>query len=306
MSEPVLLNTNLLASMQVFIAVVDSGSFSEAARRLGLSQPSVSRQVNALEAHLNVRLLQRTTRCLNLTEAGQLYYEKARDVQRRVTEAHQAVSEFHDRPSGLLRVSAPHTWMEAKIAPHLGEFLNRFPDIRLEIQCDDSLQDMVADQLDLVIRVGRLVDSSYIAVPFADVRLVLCATPNYLAERGEPRTIADLSNHPFLTFKHYRSLICTKGKDHHSLDVDSRVASHSVAAVISGVKQHLGLALLPDLLIGEALERSELVALMPEYRFDIKGLPVNQMFALYPSRKQMPTKVRAFIDFYREKLAVNP
>lgn len=298
-----MLSSNLLASMQVFITVVDSGSFSEAARRLGLSQPSVSRQVNSLEAHLNVRLLQRTTRCLNLTEAGQLYYEKARDVQRRVMDAHQAVSGFHDTPSGLLRISAPHTWMEEKIAPYLGEFLNRFPAIKLEIQCDDNLQDMVADQLDLVIRVGRLVDSSYIAVPFADVRLVLCATPGYLAARGEPKTIADLSNHPFITYKQFRSFICSTGKDHQALEVESRLASHSVAAAIGAVQQDLGLAVLPDLLISAALENGTLVSLMPEYRFDIKGLPVEQMFALYPSRKQMPPKVRAFIDFYREKLA---
>ena len=191
---------HLLASMQAFISVVESGSFSESARRLGLSQPSVSRQVNALEAQLGVRLLQRTTRSLSLTEAGQIYYDKARLIQRAVTEASQAISGFKDSPSGLLRISAPHTWTEAKIAPHLGEFLSLYPEIRLDLRCNDSIQDMVEERLDLVIRVGRATDSSYIAIPFSKFKIVLCASAEYLNKNGQPKTLADLNNHNFIIF----------------------------------------------------------------------------------------------------------
>lgn len=294
-------NTNLLAAMQVFIAVVDGGSFSEAARRLGVSQPSVSRQINGLEAHLGVRLLQRTTRRLGLTEAGRIYYDKAREVQRSVLDANQAVSGFYDRPSGLLRISAPHTWAEAKIAPHLGEFLHLYPDINLELQCDDRIQDMVGQQLDLVLRVGRATDSSYIAIPFADVQLVLCATPDYIRQHGDPKTLADLNNHLFITYRHFTTLICERDGSHTTLTLNSRVANDSVNAMISCAEQHLGLSVLPDLLVQDALHQGRLRRLLPEYGFSIHNLPVNQVFAMYPSRKKTAPKVRAFIDFFRDK-----
>ena len=115
-------NSYLLRAMQIFISVVDSGSFSESARRLGVSQPSVSRQVNLLEEHLGIRLLQRTTRRLSLTEAGQIYYQKARKIQLDVMEAGLSISEFKQKPSGVLKIASPYTWTEMKIAPHIGEF----------------------------------------------------------------------------------------------------------------------------------------------------------------------------------------
>jgi DNA-binding transcriptional LysR family regulator len=203
-------NGHLLASMQAFINVVESGSFSESARRRGLSQPSVSRQVNGLESQLGVRLLQRTTRSLSLTEAGQVYYDKAKLIQYAVTEAGQAMSGFKDSPSGLLRVSAPHTWMEAKIAPHLGEFLSLYPEIKLDIQCNDHIQNMVEERLDLVIRVGRASDSSYIAIPFSKVKIVLCASPEYFEKKGRPKTLADLNNHNFITYDKLNTLTLAK------------------------------------------------------------------------------------------------
>jgi len=292
---------HLLASMQAFISVVESGSFSESARRLGLSQPSVSRQINALEAQLGVRLLQRTTRSLSLTEAGQVYYEKARLIQRAVTEASQAISGFKDSPSGLLRVSAPHTWTEAKIAPHLGEFLNLYPDIKLDIQCNDNIQDMVENRLDLVIRVGHAADSSYIAIPFAKVKMVLCASPGYLQKYGQPKTLADLNNHNMIIFDKFDKFIFSNDNSQQQISLTGSLVMNSVASIISAVCQDIGLSLLPDLLIQKKLVHGELIEVMPEYKVEIKGLAVDQAFAMYSSRKQMPAKVRAFLDFYKDK-----
>lgn len=299
-------NGHLLASMQTFISVVDSGSFSESARRLGLSQPSVSRQINALEAHLGVRLLQRTTRSLSLTEAGQVYYDKAREIQRAVTEASQAISGFKDSPSGLLRISAPHTWTEVKIVPHLGEFLQRYPEIKLEIQCSDQIQDMVEDRLDLVIRVGRASDSSYIAIPFSKVSIQLCASPNYFKKHGEPKTLADLNNHNFITYDKFDRLIFSKDEEQQEIPMQSTLTMNSVSGMISAAKQGIGLIAVPDLLLQENFQKKDLVEIklveiMPEYHIDIKGLAVDQAFAMYSSRKQMPAKVRVFLDFYKEK-----
>lgn len=292
---------HLLASMQAFINVVESGSFSESARRMGLSQPSVSRQVNALETQLGVRLLQRTTRSLSLTEAGQVYYDKAKLIQRAVTEANQAISGFKDSPSGLLRISAPHTWMEAKIAPHIGEFLNLYPEIKLDIQCNDHIQDMVEDRLDLVIRVGRANDSSYIAIPFSKVKILLCASPEYFAEKGRPKTIADLNNHNFITYDKFNKLVLSKAGEQQEIPMQGPLSMNSVAGIISVAKQGVGLIAIPDLLLQQDLQQGSLVQILPDYQMDIKGLAVEQAFAMYSSRKQMPAKVRAFLDFYKTR-----
>jgi DNA-binding transcriptional LysR family regulator len=292
---------HLLASMQTFINVVESGSFSESARRMGLSQPSVSRQINALEGQLGVRLLQRTTRSLSLTEAGQVYYDKARLIQRAVTEANQAISGFKDTPSGLLRVSAPHTWTEAKITPYLGEFLSMYPDIKLDIQCNDSLQDMVEDRLDLVIRIGKASDSSYIAIPFCKVKIILCASQGYFDQFGFPKTPADLNNHNFITYDKLDKLLMQQQGKQQEIPMTGSLNMNSVAGMIDAAKQGVGLIALPDSLIIQELQQHELIEIMPDYQLDIKGLPVEQAFAMYSSRKQMPAKVRAFIDFYKSR-----
>jgi DNA-binding transcriptional LysR family regulator len=292
---------HLMASMQAFINVVESGSFSESARRLGLSQPSVSRQVNGLESQLGVRLLQRTTRSLSLTEAGQVYYDKAKLIQYAVTEASQAMSGFKDSPSGLLRVSAPHTWMEAKIAPHLGEFLNLYPEIKLDIQCNDHIQNMVEERLDLVIRVGRASDSSYIAIPFSKVKIVLCASPDYFEKKGRPKTLADLNNHNFITYDKLNTLTLAKEGESQEIPMQGSLNMNSVASMISTAKQGVGLIAIPDLLLQQDLQQQLLIQIFPDYHMDIKGLAVEQAFAMYSSRKQMPAKVRAFLDFYKVK-----
>lgn len=288
---------HLLASMQAFINVVESGSFSESARRMGLSQPSVSRQVNGLEEQLGVRLLQRTTRRVSLTEAGQVYYDKAKSIQYAVTEANQAISGFKDTPSGVLRISAPHTWMEAKIAPHLGEFLQQYPDIKLDIQCNDSIQDMVEDRLDLVIRVGKATDSSYIAVPFAQVKIILCASKGYFERYGFPKTTADLNNHNFITYDKLNKLLVNQQE----IAMTGNLSMNSVAGLIDAAKQGVGLIALPDLIIKQAITDESLIQIMAEDEIELKGLVVEQAFAMYSSRKQMPAKVRAFIDFFKTR-----
>lgn len=294
-------DSHLLASMQAFISVVESGSFSESARRLGLSQSSVSRQINTLESQLGVRLLQRTTRRLSLTEAGELYYEKSRLIQRAVVEAHQAMSSFKESASGLLRISAPHTWTERKIAPHLGEFLRLYPDIKLDLRCNDSIQDMVEERLDLVIRVGRAKDSSFIAVPFAKVKMLLCASPGYIKHNGQPKTLLDLNNHNFVIFDKYDKYIFSQENNQKVMSIKGSLTLNSVDAIMQTIIQGVGVSALPDLLINEYLKTGELVQVMPEYAVDLKDLEVEQAYAMYSSRNQMPAKVRAFLEFYKEK-----
>lgn len=294
-------NSHLLGSMQVFISVVDSGSFSESARRLGLSQPSISRKINALEEDLGVRLLQRTTRRLSLTEAGQIYYEKAQNIQREVIEASQSISGFKETPSGVLRISAPHTWTDKKIAPYLGEFLRLYPEIKIDIECNDNIQDIIDDQLDLVIRVGALRDSSYIAVPFGRIRMVLCATPNYLKEHGMPQSPADLRNHNFIMYENYNQLLFHTSAETQQINISGTVSTNTVTIMLSALLQHIGLTALPDLIISDLLETGELIDIMPDSDIKIKNLVVDQAFALYSNRRHLPAKVRVFLDFFRPR-----
>ena len=292
-------HSHLLGAMQIFISVVDSGSFSESARRLGLSQPSVSRQINALEEHLGIRLLQRSTRQLSLTEAGKIYYEKARHIQYQVTEAYESIRGFKEKPSGQLKISAPYTWAEHLITPHLNDFLIQYPEIKLDIECNDDVQDIIEDQLDLVIRVGKLEDSSHIAIPLAKIRMVLCATPAYTKKYGLPKTPPDLQNHNFIMYQDYNRLIIKGSFGHQKITIKGSVCTNMVSVILSAIQQNIGLSVIPDLLIKPLLESGELIDLMPNAEISIESLPITGVYALYSSRKQLPAKVRAFLDYFR-------
>jgi len=299
-------NSRLLGCMQVFVSVADSGSFSECARRLGISQPSVSRQVNALEEHLGVRLLQRTTRRLSLTEAGQVYCEKARQIQRDVAEANQSITGFKETASGVLKIGAPLLWVDLKITPHLSEFLQLYPEIELDIQCTDVVQDMVEERLDLVIRVGELTDSSYVAVPLAKIRMILCATPEYLARFGAPQTPGELLNHNCIIYDGHDEweFSCAGNKQTNQMQqvhVSGNINTNMVSVILTALEQNLCIALLPDLMISDHLHEGALVDAMPAYHVGIKNLHVDGVFALYSNRKHLPAKTRAFIDFYQDK-----
>lgn len=293
---------HLLGSMEVFISVVDSGSFSECARRTGLSQPSVSRQVNTLEEYLGVRLLQRTTRRLSLTEAGQIYYDKARQIQRDVVEAGLSISGFKENPSGVLKVSAPYTWTENIISPHISEFLKLYPDLKLDIECNDQFQDMIEERLDIVIRVGVLKDSSYIAVPLGNVKMVMCATPKYLKKYGTPKTANDLQNHNCILFEEFNRVSFDDGVCVQNVTISGNVTANTVPVMLAAVLQDMGITILPDLLVNHLERKGDIKYIMPDVSIEIKNLPINRVFALYSNRKHLPAKVRAFIDFYRDKL----
>ena len=159
------------------------------------------------------------------------------------------------------------------------------------------------DRLDLVIRVGRAIDSSYVAIPFSKVNMLLCASPDYVKQHGQPKTLADLNNHNFMIFQKFNRYVFKRNNVQQELAVNGALVSNSVASIIHATVQGIGLSLLPDLLIQKELRQGQLIEVMPEYVIDIKGLAVEQVFAMFSSRKQMPAKVRAFLDFYKSKFA---
>lgn len=292
----------MLAYMDVFIQVADSGSFSEAARRLGVSQPSVSRQIGALEETLGIRLLQRTTRRMSLTEAGEVYYRKVRQIQRDVIEASNSILAFKETPSGLLKIGAPVGWTEIKIAPYLSEFMRAYPDIELEIQCTDTMQDIVEDRLDLVLRVAPLLDSSYVAQPLGKVELVVSATEQYFSEKGRPASPAEMVKHNCIMFGNNNQWRFQRGRTEQLVQVRGRVNTQMVSVMISMALQHMGVMLLPVQLIREPLANGELVEIFGDYSVCYAQLGAMDVFVLYSNRKHLPAKVRAFIDFFRDRM----
>lgn len=296
------INPNLLSCMEVFIQVADSGSFSEAARRMAKSQPSVSRQVATLEAELGVRLLQRTTRRLSLTEAGEIYYRQARQIQREVIEAGNAIAAFKQTPSGLLKIGAPIGWTEIVIAPYLSEFISAYPEIELDIQSTDKVQDIVEERLDLVLRVGQLRDSSYVAHRLGKVELILCASPEYIKTKGLPECPSQLMGHNCIVFDHYNKIRFREGKSEQVVEVKGRINTHMVTVMIAMALQHMGIMLLPIQLIRSELAEGRLVEIFPEYTISYAELNALDVFVLYSNRRHLPAKVRAFIDFFKNKI----
>ncbi len=290
---------NLFSNMRIFLLVSDLGSFSACAKRIKISQPSVSRKISALEEHLGVRLFHRSTRKLSLTEAGKMFYDRARSIQKDVADAQASLAGFKERPTGTLRISTPVLWAETKILPRLPEFLTRFPEIKLEIESNDNIQDLVEDELDLVIRIGEFKDTSHIVVPFGSVRFRICATPKYLEEKGTPKNINDLTSHFFSVYENRSEFLISANETTTSIKVKNVMSSNSASILLKMTLEGGGLSVLPYWIIKEHLDKKELVEILPEYDLHVKNLSASHVFALYSSRTHLPAKVRAFLDFYR-------
>lgn len=291
---------NQFADLPVFVTVVDCGSFSQAAKQLNLTKSAVSKRISHLEDGLGIRLLNRTTRKLSLTEAGQRYYDYASQALSLAKRGVDAVSELHGSPQGRLKITAPMTFGVLHVAPLISEFLSRYPEVEIDLQLEDKMVDLVEGGFDLGIRIGHLPDSNLIAKRLAPCRTVLCASPSYVEKMGAPQKPADLADHNCLRYSYFRGgnewLFLHQEQEFKVLPRGNFIVNNSEAirrALITGI----GVAQMPTFIIGKELRSGTLVNLMPEYR-----LPEHFLYAVYPQRKHMPLKVRMFIDFLSEKL----
>ncbi len=284
--------------MQSFAAVVDAGSFVSAAEALAVSKAAVSRHVADLEARLGVRLLQRTTRRLSLTDEGQAFYARCKDILAAIEEAEGEASSRAGEASGLLRVNAPVSFGILHLAPLWGTFAAAHPKVSLEVSLADRLVDLVEEGYDLAIRISRLDNSSLVSRKLASTRLVACASPEYLREHGTPVTPADLAGHAVISYTYFSS------GDEWRFDgpqgqVAVRTRPHFHAnngdTCVSAALAHQGIVLQPTFLVGEALRDGRLVEILPGYRGGELGI-----YAVYASRKQQPLKLRKLIDFLVE------
>jgi len=280
-----------------FVAVAQAESFTAAAKRLNTSVAQVSRRVSALEGRLAVKLLHRTTRQVTLSEAGQIYYQQCRHLIEGLEVAELSVMQMQSSPKGVLKVTAPVTYGETRIAPLIYQFLTLHPLIDIDLVLSNQKLDLIEQGMDVAIRLGRLEDSSLVAKRLSERQLYVCASPKYLEHNGEPHTLSELNQHSCLvgSLEYWR--FNEQGRER-SLRVSGRVRCNSGLSLLDAAKRHFGLVQLPDYYVKEALEQGELKEVLSDYRNDKEGI-----WAVYPQNKNLSPKVRLLIDFLSERLS---
>ncbi|ACY14051.1 LysR family transcriptional regulator [Haliangium ochraceum] len=289
-----------LTAMNAFVRVVELGSFSAAAADLRVEQSTVSKWIAALEDELAARLIDRTTRQRRVTEAGQRFYQRAREI---ATSYAAAAAEVQDdeRPRGRLRVSAPVVFGRLFVVPAAVRFLRRYPEVELDLRMSDRYVDLVEGGFDLAVRVGAPLDSSLRARTLARSRRHLVATPRYLARCGTPERPRQLSVHACLVHSGLAPgspWVFRRGSRTQRVRVSARFAADNSEALLAMARASLGVAVLADWLVARDLERGRLVSLLPEY--ELPAAPVQALSA--PGRRATPT-VRAFADVLADFLA---
>lgn len=294
-----------LTGLRVFVKVVETGSFTAAAEALELSRAMVSKHVQTLEARLGVRLLQRSTRRVALTEAGSRYHARAsvwlEDMD--ATEAELTLQTAEAR--GTLRVSAPMSFGRVHVAPLLAEFLQQHPQVRVDLALADRAVDLIEDGYDLAVRIGELADSSLVCRRLATTRLLLCAAPAYLAAHGTPQQVEDLAAHECLSYR-----LSDTPADWHFTDpdgrsrsvrIDGRMRADNGEALCEAAACGLGIVLQPDFIVGPYLQDGRLLPLLLDWNTREIGI-----HAVYPERRYLPARARRFIDFLAGRYALAP
>lgn len=292
---------DLLHSMRIFAQVVESGSFSQAAQRLNLSRSVVSKQLQALEESLGVRLLQRTTRQVSATEIGLAYHEHCLRILAEVAAAEALVSSLQEQPRGTLKVNAPMSFGTLHLGAAVAEFAEQFPELNVQLTLDDRFINPVEEGFDVTIRIGELEDSSLVARRIAAAPRGLYAAPSYLARHGEPRHPHDLSRHSCLHYGFLGSggLWKLRGPEgEHGLRILGRLCSNNGEVLRDAAVRGLGISLLPEFIVAADVQAGRLQAVLEAYH-----PPEIAIHALYPSRRQMLTKVRLFIDFLVDRFS---
>lgn len=291
---------NRLESMSVFIAVVDAGSLSAAARQLGMPLATVSRKVMELEAHLKSRLLHRTTRQLSLTDVGASYLAACRRILEEIGEAERAATGEYAVPKGELTVTAPIVFGRLHIVPVVAAFLAQYPEISVNLMLTDRVVHLMEEQCDVAVRIGDLPDSSLKAVKVGTVRRVVCASPHYLQTHGIPATPEALTDHSCITFEVLSSVgawVFGAGKSQQTVPVRSRLSVNTAEAAITAAALGVGVIRVLSYQVADAVQKGDLqVVLQPH---ESAALPIS---LVHKGQAPLPLKVRAFLEFVTPRL----
>jgi DNA-binding transcriptional LysR family regulator len=293
-----------LTSMRAFTRVVDTGSFSEAARSMRLSRSAISKYILDLEADLGVQLLHRTTRSATPTDNGRLYYERCVAILSDIDEADLTVSQHQATPRGVLRVNAPMSFGTLHLGKAIAAFLRRYPELTIHLILSDQQIDTVQEGFDVTIRIADMANSSLIARRIVPAHRVLCASPAYLDAHGTPEHPNDLRNHVLLSYDYLGTGAQWKltGKDgDHWLNVRARLITNNAEILRDAAVNGEGIALLPTFIAGPDLRSGALRSVLTDYR-----APQLSVCALYPPTRHVSMKVRAFIDFLIERFGDKP
>lgn len=290
---------NNYRAMAVFVQVVDSGSFSGAAEKLGITKSAVSQQISLLEEALETRLLHRTTRQLNLTEAGEIYLAGCRQMVEAANAANQEVGQYKKEPSGTVRISCSHDFATRHLVPSLGPFMDRYPKLSLDIDGSEEVINLVEEQVDLAIRIGHINESGWIARKIGNVNEIIVASPEYLKRHGTPRTPADLTNHHWVAFTQkaqpYKLKLLGPNGQKQQIRLYGRASSNSSTTTRAMIKAGMGIGQILQLGDLPEIDTGSLVQVLSDYRSEPIGI-----FAIYPQRSHMPLKLRATIDYLVE------
>ncbi len=285
-------------SLQTFVSVVRSRNFTSAADSLGVTPSAVSKQISGLEERLGVRLLNRTTRSVSPTEAGQMFYQHCENILESITEAEKLVTDFDVTPRGRLRITAMSNFGRRELARMFTDFSQKYPDISFDLHISDRPLDIVKEGYDFALRLGSLEDSRLIAKPVAEQNIVICASKEYLERWGTPEKLEDLNNHRILIVANaeYARINWLRQfeKDHgFSLSsVERKLAVNDIDLVYEACLAGMGITALPTYIAERHLEVGELVRLFPEV-----DIPIRSIKVVFPQNRYLANKSRAFLDF---------
>lgn len=288
-----------LTAMQMFVRVVETGSFSAVAKEMNSTQPTISKNIAELESWLGAKLLNRSTRSLRLTETGADYYERCVAILGDVEDAEQMVGNLQTQPRGTVRVSTVVAFGRLHLVPRLDGFFKRYPEIRVDVRLNDRVVDLVEEGVDVAIRMGALADSTLIAKKLCSSPYVTVASPAYLKANGVPRHPRDLKDHNYIVYSDAGVRTETQFKDQDEpfyVKVEGNLTTNNTEALRTALLAGIGISRTPRWLVGDAIVSGELVPVLHEFQPDPLGI-----HAVYPPGRHLPSKVRSFIDYISEE-----
>lgn len=287
-----------LLSMEVFVAVVELGSLTAAAARYEMSAAMAAKHIKGLEARLGLRLMNRTTRRQSLTEAGQAYYARCKTILADIREAEQGAEALRVAPRGTLRITSTVSFGSFALAPAIAEYLDRYPDVSVELALSDVVEDLVASRYDLAVRIGEPRDSGLVARRIGSYQMIICASPTYLARHGTPATPADLAGHQCLDFSHWSRRTGWRlgdGEDEGGqagYPPTSRFLANNGQALRQAALAGFGIVLQPELLLAEDVRAGRLTPILQPY-----WPAARPVTLLYPKDRQALPKLTTFVEF---------
>ncbi len=291
-----------LGAMSVFLTVVEAGSLSAAGRKLRMPLPTVSRKISELESHIKARLLIRSTTKLALTDAGKSYLAACKSIIESVNEAERKAAGEYTTPTGDLIITAPIVFGRLHVVPIVAKFLEKYPDVDVQLVFDDRPLDLLDNHIDLAVRVGELPDSSLIAVRVGQIRNVVCASPKYLKTHGTPKTPQELVNHDCINFT-FAALMSSDvwtfraGKSEMSMRIHSRLIVNTAEAAVDAAVAGVGIIRVLSYQVKKVIQSGSLATVLA--KFESAPMPIH---LIYPGQRQLPLKIRAFLDFATPRL----